>query len=268
MLIDAHIHLDAPAYRNLAAVIRRARSAGVGCAVAVGSDPESNDRVLRLAHGHPDFVWPCLGLHPERHGSEADLREVEAQVRRNRGAVVGIGEVGLPYYSLREMEDPLAFQRLGEARLRALADLAGELDLPLVLHAPREAAGVALGVLKARGVGRAVFHWHRAEPDVTAAICEAGYWVSVTPELCYRDRDRALVRAAPRERLVVETDGPWPFRGPFEGKPTEPAMLPRVAAEVASLWGCPPAEAEACLTANAETLFGRRAPRPVASPRA
>ncbi len=266
MLIDAHIHLDDAAYRHLAGVIRRARGNGVGSAVAVGSGPGSNVRVLRLARDHPDFVWPCLGLHPERAATEADLREVAAQVRRHRGAIVGIGEVGLPYYSLREVQDPVGFQRAGEARLRCLAELAAELDLALVLHAPHEAAGAALAAVRTAGVARAMFHWHKAAPEVTAAICAAGYCVSVTPEVCYRERDRDLVRAVPRDRLLIETDGPWPFRGSLEGKPTEPAMLPRMAAEVAALWGCAPADAAARLTATAETLFGRRAPRPAAVP--
>ena len=266
MLIDAHIHLDDPAYRHLAALLRRARGAGVACVVAVGSNPESNTRVLQLAADHPDFVWPCLGLHPERLASEADVQAVEAQARRHRRAIVGIGEVGLPYYSLREMDDPLAFQRRAQERLRALASLAAELDLAMVLHAPKEAAGAALAILRAAGVRRALFHWHKGDPDVTAAICPAGYAVSVTPEVCYRERDRELVRAVPRDRLLIETDGPWPFRGPFEGKPTEPAMLARVAVEVASLWGCSLAELEARLAATAEALFGRRAPRPTYSP--
>ena len=264
MLIDAHIHLGDMAYRGLAAVIRRARENGVGCVAAAGSDPESNLRVLRLAQDHPDFVWPCLGLHPERMGAAGDLREVAAQVRRHRDAIVGIGEVGLPYYSLRELEAPAAFQRAGEGRLRVLADLAAELDLAVVLHAPHEAAGAALGILAAAGVRRAMFHWHKAAPEVTAAICQAGYSVSVTPEVCYHERDRELVRRVPRDRLLIETDGPWHFRGPFEGHATEPSMLPRVAAEVAALWGCASAEAAARLTANAEALFGRRAPRPAA----
>ena len=268
MLIDAHIHLDEPAYRHLAGVIRRARGDGVACAVAVGSGAGSNARVLRLARDHPDFVWPCLGLHPERAATEADLREVAAQVRRHRDAIVGIGEVGLPYYSLREMDDPATFQRMGEERLRVLANLAAELDLAMVLHAPHQAAGLALALLKAAGVGRAMFHWHKAAPEVTAAICAAGYCVSVTPEVCYRERDRDLVLAVPRDRLLIETDGPWPFRGPFEGKPTEPAMLTRVAAEVAALWGCPLTEAAARLTATAEALFGRRAPRPAGTAKA
>jgi TatD DNase family protein len=265
VLIDAHIHLDDPAYRHLAGVIRRARANGVACAVAVGSGVESNARILQIARDHPDFVWPCVGLHPERPATEADLREVAAQIRRHRDALVGIGEVGLPYYSLRDAQDPVGVQRAGEARLRFLADLAAELDLAVILHAPHEAAGVALAVLQAAGATRAMFHWHKAGPAETAAIYAAGYCVSVTPEVCYRDRDRVLARDAPRDRLLIETDGPWPFRGPFGDRPTEPAMLLRVAAEVAALWGCAPAEAEARLTATGETLFGRRAPRPAGS---
>ena len=268
MLIDAHIHLNDPAYGRLAAVIRRARGAGVACVAAAGTGPDSNERILHLGKEHPDFVWPCLGLHPERPASSAEVREVEAQVRRHRDAIVAVGEVGLPYYGLREVEDPVAFQRMGQAHLRALARVAHELDLAMVLHAPQEAAGVALATLQRAGVRRALFHWHKGTPEVTAAICAAGYWISVTPEVCYRERDRELVRSVPRDRLLIETDGPWPYRGPFTGQPTEPAMLPRVAIEVAGLWGCGLAEATARLSANAEALFGRRAPRPAGTAKA
>ena len=72
---------------------------------------------------------------------------------------------------------------------------------------------MALHALKAKGVERAVFHWHKSPLDVTRAILDAGYLVSVTPEVVYRERDRELVEAVPLESLLVESDGPWPYGG-------------------------------------------------------
>src|SRR2546429_3620674 len=52
---------------------------------------------------------------------------------------------------------------------RSLA-LAGRYDLAVALHAPHGAAAGALQALKRHGIERAVFHWHKAPPDVTRDI--------------------------------------------------------------------------------------------------
>src|SRR3989442_15477060 len=94
----------------------------------------------------------------------------------------------------------------GRARLDRLLRLASRWDLPVALHAPHGAAVGALGALRAHGIERAVFHWHKAPADVTRAIVDAGYYVSVTPEVVYRERDRELVARVPLEALLVESD--------------------------------------------------------------
>ena len=38
----------------------------------------------------------------------------------------------------------------------------------------------------------------------------------VLAEVVYRERDRELVQAVPLESLLVESDGPWAYRGEFE----------------------------------------------------
>ncbi len=186
--------------------------------VAVGSDPASNEAVLRLAAHHPE-VRPALGLHPERLDlGDADLEAVEGQVRAARSGLVALGEVGLPWYALAGRPDAAAVAARGRHRLARLLDLARRLDLPVSLHAPHGAAADALALLT--GLARpAVFHWHKADPTVTARIVAAGHYLGVTPEVVYRERDRALVRAVPLDRLVLESDGPWPMRGDLGVRP-------------------------------------------------
>ena len=256
--IDTHCHLDAPAYGDLDALCHDSEQAGVEAIVAVGTGSASNRRILALQGQQPANVWAALGLHPER--SDATWEEVETvleQLGSHRDRVVALGEVGLPHYALLDGTMNAEMARRHEAFLHALVKGATAMNLPVVLHAPHAAANAALAIVRRYAPPGVVFHWHKGSRDTTAAICDAGYFVSVTPEVCYRQRDRDLVRATPLRNLLLETDGPWPYGGEFAGQPTTPAMVARVAAEVARLKGLPLDEVQEVVWHNARRLFGR-----------
>ena len=61
-LIDTHAHLEE--IENLEQAIIEARSANIVAIIGVGSDYESNQKVLHLAQAYKDFVYPSIGLHP------------------------------------------------------------------------------------------------------------------------------------------------------------------------------------------------------------
>ena len=259
--IDTHCHLDAPAYADLAAVCRQSEQAGVAVTAAAGTGLASNRSILALQQQQPARVWAALGLHPER--PDASWTGVEAvldQLRAHRDRVVALGEVGLPHYALLDGSMTAEQARGHEAFLHALVKGAVALDLPVVLHAPHAAADKALAIVRRHEPSGAVFHWHKSRPGTTAAICEAGYFVSVTPEVCYRERDRELVRVTPLRNLLLESDGPWPYGGEFAGQPTTPAMVVRLAAEVARLKGVSLDEVREVVWENAQRLFGRGFP--------
>jgi TatD DNase family protein len=113
----------------------------------------------------------------------------------------------------------------------------------------------ALEALKRHRIERAVFHWHKAPIDVTRAIVDAGYFVSVTPEVVYRERDRELVEQVPMTSLVVESDAPWKYEGEFGGSPSGPWVAARVAEEVAKIKRLPVDDAMYELSANTCRLF-------------
>ena len=143
----------------------------------------------------------------------------------------------------------------GRGRFNRLLDLAARYDLAVFLHAPHGAAAPALEALKRRGIERAVFHWHKAPAEVTREIVDAGYFISVTPEVVYRDRDRELVEAVPIESLLVESDGPWPYQGEFAGIPSGPWLVARVAEEIAKIKRLPVDEAMHQIASNTCQLF-------------
>jgi TatD DNase family protein len=254
-VIDSHVHLDADQYPDPSAAIKRAQDAGVTAIVVPGVGRASNRRVLELARTNPGVICAALGFHPERfEHSENDARATLDMIERERDSICAIGEVGLPWYGERAKD--AAVLDAAKVTLARFARTAVALNLPLILHAPHERAAEALAIIRDAGVTRAVFHWHKSDEQTTRAIINAGYFISLSPEVAYRERDQDLARMLPTNRILVETDGPWPYGGQFAGRLTEPALIKEVAAAIAHLRCTTFEEIAITTTANACALFG------------
>ena len=256
MIVDSHCHLHDPAFADVRGTIERAAAASVWGVVAVGCDPDTNETTMAAARKAPRAIWPAIGFHPDRiQLTNEDLDRVEGQVAEHYGRLVALGEIGLPWYSLDGAADPASLMVRGRERFERLLGVAARWDLPVVLHAPHGAAVGALEALRRHDIDRAVFHWHKAPEDITRRIVDAGYFVSVTPEVVYRERDRALVAQVPIAQLLVESDAPWAYQGEFQGLPSGPWLAGRVAEEVAKIKQLPVDDVMTELTANACRLF-------------
>jgi TatD DNase family protein len=253
-MIDSHLHLDADQYPDPSGAIKRARDAGVSAMVVPGVGPASNRAVIKLGRNFRGVIFPALGFHPERfEHSEDEAREALEMIARERDSIYAVGEVGLPWYGERASDAGV----LNAARvmLARFARAAVALDLPLILHAPHARAADALAIIREAGVTRAVFHWHKSDEQTTREILNAGYFISLSPEVAYRARDQDLTRMLPADRILVETDGPWPYGGQFAGRLTEPAMIKEVVAAIAHLRCTTFEEIATSTTANARALF-------------
>jgi len=256
MIVDGHCHLHDPAFADIRETLSRALAHDVWGVVGAGCDAATNETTLAAATAFPKAIWACAGFHPEwAHLGGFDLEQVESQVRAHHSRLVALGEVGLPWYSLEKAPDPAGRMAEARGRLERLLALAGRYDLPVVLHAPHGAAVCAFEALKRRRLERAVFHWHKAPADVTREIVDAGYLVSVTPDLVYRERGREMVEWVPLESLLVESDGPWPYGGEFEGMASGPWFAARVAEEIAKIKQLPVEDVMFRLSSNACRLF-------------
>ena len=256
MVIDSHCHLHDRAFGDVADTLRVALTYDVWGVIAVGCDGETNTRTLQIAAQAKKTVWSCLGFHPDwEHLTERDLEAVEQQITEHHAHVVAVGEIGLPWYSLEDRSDAAERMTLARGRLDRLLRLAARYDLAVALHAPHGAAVGALEALKRHRIERAVFHWHKASADTTRAIVDAGYLISVTPEVVYRERDREMVEHVPLDSLLVESDGPWRYGGEFEAMDSGPWLASRVAEEVAKIKREPIEETMFHLSSNAVRLF-------------
>ena len=98
MLIDSHCHLDFPELTSdESGVLARARTAGVGGMLTIGTRLDQFERVRAIAERH-DNVWCSVGVHPheaKEEGQRTPDRLIEAA---RHPKVVGIGETGLDFF--------------------------------------------------------------------------------------------------------------------------------------------------------------------------
>ena len=101
MLVDSHCHLDFPEFAaELDQVVERARAHGVKRMVTICTRVSQFDRVLAVAERYDDVVC-TVGVHPHEAAKEADADTRRLVDIARHEKVVGIGETGLDYSSVR-----------------------------------------------------------------------------------------------------------------------------------------------------------------------
>jgi len=253
-MIDAHIHLDQYALTKMDEYVETWQRHGVTAVVAVSTNLASAYRTLELQQRYPDFVLAGVGYHPEQPlPTSQELDELIRLLSVERRHIAAIGEVGLPHYALA---------KLGVTSLDPYLELLEQFiaisiqeDLPIVLHAVHDKAAIVLELLQQARATKAHFHWLKAPAQVVSSIVSEGYYISVTPEVCYRTRDQELAKLVPLDQLLLETDGPWPFAGPFCGVETNPVFLASSAVAVAKEKATTAQTVLAITQANARRLY-------------
>lgn len=251
-MIDTHAHLNHSDFADdLPATVHRAVEAGLQAILTVGYDLPSSREALALAAAYEE-LFPTVGLHPHSatEFSTALLRELRHLAAES--PVVAIGEVGLDFY--RDLS-PRPRQR--EA-FRALAGLATELNLPLIIH-NREAHEEILEILREETSPEltVIMHCFSGDRDFANECRQQGYYLGIGGSLTYPKSEelRAVVAAYPGKRLLLETDCPWLPPQSRRGRRNEPAWLPEIAEAVAEVRGDSLTHLLAQTTANARSAF-------------
>ena len=255
MLIDSHVNLHAPQFaEDQAAVIERARAAGVARMVTICDKLESFPAVAAIAEAHPD-IWCTVGVHPHEAKDYPDIRPNDLIQRASHGRVVGIGETGLDFFYDLSPRDVQA--RVFAAHIEA----ARETGLPLVIHSrdADETMAEMLEAAQARGAFKMLLHCYTSGPELARRAAELGAWFSVSGIATFKAAEavRAAIADMPADRIIVETDCPYLAPVPMRGRRNEPAFLPHVLAKLAEVRGWSLAEAEACTEAAFFALFDR-----------
>jgi TatD DNase family protein len=263
MWTDSHCHLDAAEFdADRAAVVQRARAAGVARLVLPAVAAENFGRVRELAHEH-DAAY-ALGIHPLYVGAadEVDLERLRAALAAHRDdpRLVAVGEIGLDHFVAGL--DRARQERFYVAQLR-LARAAG---LPVILHVRRSADGLLKGLRRIEVPG-GIVHAYNGSTVQAAQFTERGFKLGFGGAMTFERalQIRALAASLPASALVLETDAPdmapqWLYRTAAQRAASgqdnqqgrnEPAELPRMGAVLAALRGWTLEQVAATTTANA-----------------
>ncbi|MBU1091112.1 MAG: TatD family hydrolase, partial [Candidatus Omnitrophica bacterium] len=232
MLIDTHCHLDFPEFdRDREEVIQRSRQEGIDYIVNIGSSLKGSEQSIELAKRY-DFIYATVGLHPHEADRADQAMQNTLSDLAKQDKVVAIGEIGLDYfknYSNPENQRPL---------FKSLLGLAKSLNLPVVIH-NRQAQGDTLSILKENMPIKAVVHCFSGDENFLNQCLDLGFFVSFTCNITYRKAEnlRSLVKLAPMERLMLETDAPFLSPEEHRGRRNEPLYVKSLANKIASIKG-------------------------------
>jgi TatD DNase family protein len=231
-------------------VLNRAAAVGMVFAITVGTDLADSLACIEIARRCPN-VFAAVGIHP--HNAEAwdtDAARALAGLGRDE-AVVALGETGLDFFRNRSPQD-----RQREAFLGQLA-LAKDLDLPVVVHS-RDAHEETLAILTEAAPPRGgVMHCFSGDRAVADRVLSLGFHISFSGTLTYPGSKelREVARAAPADRILVETDAPFLAPQPVRGKTNEPAFVAHTLEALAGIRNGSVPEIGRQTTQNARLLF-------------
>ena len=252
-LFDTHAHYYDEAFdADRDAVLSGLSAKGVELVVCPGCDLPSSRQSRDLAEQYP-FLYFAAGLHPENLEGAAlgDLEEVRALCAHPK--CVAVGEVGLDYYWVKTPEDRANSRDFFDAQLT----LAEELDKPVIVH-DRDAHKDTVDLVRSHPGARGVFHCCALSTEDARVVLDRGWYLSFTGNVTFKNARRALevIRMAPLDRIMVETDSPYMAPEPFRGRRCDSGYVYRVAETIAQLKGIPTEEAAEITFRNGLRFFG------------
>jgi hydrolase, tatD family len=251
--IDTHAHLYDERYDDdRAEMIARAAEAGVTQIISMGDTMAASAQVVADAEQYPT-LYAAVGVHPESACVLTDAERAQLLTWAKHSKVVAIGEIGLDYYWEK---DPKARALQRELFVTQL-NLARAAGLPVCIH-DREAHGDTLAILQAEGRDlTGVLHCYSGSLETARELWKLGYYIGIDGPLTFKNAGKlpAIVREAPQERLLIETDSPYLAPVPKRGKRNEPAYVAFVAAKIAEIRGESVEEVARYTTENARRLY-------------
>lgn len=250
---DIHSHLNFPDYeKDFSEVINRLKETQTHT-ICVGTDILSSKKAVELANIYPE-IYACIGIHPVDDPLVSfDKKEFQKLVTDPR--VVAIGECGLDFFHADKILDKARQEKLFLEQI----DFALEFNLPLMIHS-RNTLPDLLDILeplaKVHGEKlRGDIHFFAGDTEIAKRFFNIGFTISFTGVITFaRDYDE-VVKYAPLDMIMSETDAPWVSPKPYRGKRNEPSYVCEVVKKIAEIRGEDEEKVQKALISNVSRMF-------------
>ena len=255
IIIDTHCHLDNIKYEDdIEEVINSSIASGVGKFIIPGADINDLQKAIKLSELHENIFF-AVGIHPyDIDNYQEDILEKYI----NHPKCVAVGECGLDYFRLPEGEiekkENIALQK--EIFTKQI-NLAKKYNKPLIIHI-RDASNDSKQILldnNASEVG-GVLHCYNADEQLLS-LSEQNFYFGIGGVVTFKNAKKLVnvLPKIPKDKLLLETDGPYLTPHPYRGQRNEPKYTNEVAQKIAEILGLEKEEIVTLTTKNATKLF-------------
>lgn len=249
MFIDTHCHIQSvdahsgerstralwerAGDRTLEQVLTDARDAAVSEMICVGCDVADSVLAVQVASLHKG-LHASIGIHPHEASRFVNDDHALAQFTAlaTSDSVVAVGECGLDYFYEHSPKEAQI------ALLEFQLELAVRHDLPVIFHV-REAFDDFWPIFEKYSQIKGVLHSFTDDQQQLERALSHGLYVGVNGIATFakEETSRAMYRAIPLDRLLLETDAPFLTPVPHRGKVCEPKHVVHTAAYLSTLRG-------------------------------
>ncbi|MFW5704419.1 MAG: TatD family hydrolase [Nanoarchaeota archaeon] len=199
-----------------------------------------------------DCVKVCPGLYPQEAESisEKEFEDYLKYLKKHKSEFLAIGEVGVDFKHTKDK----GLQNVQVERFKKIANLAYELDKPLIIHsrkAEREVLEILEEFISKTKFSKFVLHCFSGKKKLIKKIKELKLYVSIPLLIQNTESFRILVEELPVNQILVETDSP--FLKPGRERNT-PLSVPLIYEEIAKIKGLDNTEIKNIIFRNYQRL--------------
>ena len=222
LLHDTHFHLDL--FDNAKDIVHEIEAEQI-YTIAVTNVPDVFVNTQSLV-AECKFIRPALGFHPELvYQFQNQLHTFLTKLPETRY----IGEIGLDNF--KKSSDDFAVQKKVFEKIINVCSDAG--NKVLTIHS-RRAEKEVISIIGNSFKGKVILHWYSGNLSEMERALGFGFYFSVNLAMTNSDNGKKIIERIPKDRLLLETDGPFISA---ENTPSKPYIVKETLKRVTQIKG-------------------------------
>lgn len=228
--VDSHTHLFQQG--DYEKIVNEFTENKIEAVINFVESPEDIKKAQEFSSRHKN-VFYFAGLHPySANNFNNEYEGLLTKLSKSDPQFCGVGEIGLDYHFNEESEYYISPDIQRETFIKQLK-LAHKINLPVSLHI-RDAHEDAIKILKDNKnllTNSGIIHCFSGTVNDLNEYLKLGFYISFSGAVTYKKASETvlpmldIIRAVPRDRLLIETDAPYLCPSPYRGKPNEPKYV-------------------------------------------
>ena len=252
MITDTHTHLYSSEFNeDQAAMIQRAKNAGVSRFFIPAIDSSYTESMLKLEKDFPDDVFLMMGLHPTsvKDNYLEELAHVKEWIDKKE--FFAIGEIGIDLYW------DSGFLTEQQHVFKTQIKWAKEKKLPIVIHC-RDAFNEVFEVLESEKGNdlRGIFHCFTGTKEQAKKAITYNMKLGIGGVATFKNgKIDKFLHEIDLKHIVLETDAPYLAPSPFRGKRNESSYITNIIDKLVNIYQVSFKEIAEITTQNSKDIF-------------